>query len=86
MSVTIDISPQLVAQIEATWGEPVAQAAKEALAADGYRRGLLSLGQVAELLGASINDADGFLKARGIPLAYDMTDFEQDMAVLRGER
>jgi predicted HTH domain antitoxin len=86
MDVLLDISPGLAAQIEATYGESLARAAKEALAADGYRRGLLSLGQVAELLGTSINDADGFLKARGIPLAYDVTDFEHDLAVLRGDR
>jgi predicted HTH domain antitoxin len=82
MAITLDISPQLAAQIEAAWGEPVARAATEALAADGYRRRLLSLGQVAELLGVSINDADGFLKVRGIPAAYDVADFEHDLAML----
>ncbi len=84
MAVTLDIPPQLAAQLEAALGEPVARAAREALAADGYRRGLLSLGQVAELLNTSINEADGFLKDRGIPLNYDAADFEHDMAVLRG--
>lgn len=86
MAITLDISPHLASQIETAWGEPIARAATESLAADGYRRGLLSLGQVAELLGLSINDADGFLKARGIPLAFDVADFEHDLAVLRGER
>ena len=50
MAVKLEMSEELEAQIEAAWGEPVARAATELLAADGYRRGLLSLGQVAELL------------------------------------
>ena len=66
-------------------GRTVARAATKALAAEGYRRRLLSLGQVAELLGTSINDADGFLKDRGIPLAYDVADLEKDLAALRGD-
>jgi predicted HTH domain antitoxin len=82
MAITLDISPKLAAQIESAWGEPLGRVATEALAADGYRRGLLSLGQVAELLGTSIDGAGGFLKDRGIPLAYDMADFEHDLAVL----
>jgi|tagenome__1003787_1003787.scaffolds.fasta_scaffold19010828_2 predicted HTH domain antitoxin len=84
MAVTLDIPQKLADHIEAAWGESVSRAAAEALAAEGYRRRLLSLGQVAELLNTSINDAGGFLKDRGIPLNYDVADFESDMAVLRG--
>lgn len=52
--------------LESGWGDALPQKAKEALAVEGYRSGVLSAGEVAELLGLSINDADGFLKKRGL--------------------
>ena len=62
MPITIDIPKAIEEQLTAGWGVDLGRAAKEALAAEGYRAGVLSLGQVAELLGLSIDAADGFLK------------------------
>jgi len=82
MSVLVDIPKNLQQQLEAEWGD-LPRAAKEALAVESYRAGKLSLGQVAELLGLSINQADGFLKQRGIALPLSYEDFEHDRAELR---
>ncbi|HEY1378770.1 MAG TPA: UPF0175 family protein [Gemmataceae bacterium] len=82
MSITIDIPKAIEDQLTAGWGADLGRAAKEALAAEGYRAGVLSLGQVAELLGLSIDAADGFLKARGIPLPYTADDLDGDLAAL----
>ena len=57
--------------------------AREALIAEAYRKGKLSIGQAAHLLGFSINDAYGFMKQRGIAVNYTLSDFEADRASLR---
>ncbi len=58
------------------------QTAKEALAIELYREGKLSLGQVAEMLGLSVYQADGLLKQHGVELPYTVADFEHDGAAL----
>ena len=50
----------------------------EAFAIESYRQERLSLGQVAELLGLSIDEANAFLKQNGVPLNYDVEDMKQD--------
>jgi len=50
----------------------------EAFAIESYRSERLSLGQVAELLDISIDEANAFLKKRGVPLNYDFEDMERD--------
>jgi predicted HTH domain antitoxin len=82
MPITIDIPKAIEEQLAAGWGSDLPRAVKEALAAEGYRSGLLSVGQVAELLDRSIDAADGFLKSRGIPLPYAAEDLERDLASL----
>jgi predicted HTH domain antitoxin len=82
MPVTIDIPEKLAEQLEAAWGGDLAQAAKEALAVEGYRADKLSMGQVAALLDLSIDAADGFLKARGVDPKYTPDDLDRDVASL----
>jgi predicted HTH domain antitoxin len=79
MSVTVDLPKGLEEQLNAVWGGNLPRAMKEALAAEGYRNGKLSLGQVAALLETSINNADGFLKGRGIMSPYSMQDLTEDI-------
>jgi predicted HTH domain antitoxin len=50
----------------------------EAFAIEGYRSERLSLGQVAELLDFSIDEANEFLKKNRVPLNYDLEDMKQD--------
>ncbi len=50
----------------------------EAFAVENYRQEKLSLGQMAELLGFSIDQANEFLKNKRVPLNYTFQDLEND--------
>ena len=79
MSVTIDLPEEIAQQLQAHWGD-LSRRTLEALAIEGYRSLVLSLGQVAELLGLSTWEAEIFLKERGIDLPYTSEDIRQDLA------
>ena len=66
-SLTIALPTRIHQHLQAALGAELERKAQEALAVEGYRSGILSLGEIAEMLNFSINDADGFLKERGIP-------------------
>ena len=70
-------------KLREAFGQDFDDIAREALIAEAYRKGKLSIGQAARLLGLSINDAYGFMKQRGIAVNYTLTDFEADRASLR---
>lgn len=81
MEVRLTIPDHIVAQLQPNGGD-LGRRALEALALEGYRTEGLSLGQVAEMLSLSINEADSFLKERGIPLLSTLADFDHDRAAL----
>jgi len=81
MQVSLTIPDDIAAELEPE-GADLGRRALEALAIEGYRAEALSLGQVAEMLGLSINEADGFLKARGVELPARLEDFAHDGAAL----
>jgi predicted HTH domain antitoxin len=81
MQVSLTIPDDLAAELEPK-GADLGRRALEALAIDGYRAEVLSVGQVAEMLGLSINETDGFLKARGVELITSPEDFALDGAAL----
>ena len=81
MDVRVTIPDNIAAQLQPNGGD-LSRRALEALAVEGYRSGHLSLGQVAEMLGLSINLADGFLKEHSVPLLATKEDFEMDQAAL----
>jgi len=83
MDVIIHIPKGIEEHLEAAFGRDLAQAAREALAIEGYRTERLSLGQVAELLDVSTIEADQFLKERQVPLLYTIDDFERDRKALK---
>ena len=80
MSVTIDLPEEIARQLQAHWGD-LPRRALEALAIEGYRSVVLSLGQVAEILGLSIWETEIFLKERGVDLPYTSEDIRQDLAM-----
>jgi len=82
MTVTIAIPDRIEHQLRAEWGTDLSRRALEAVAIEGYRTGALSIGQVAETLGVSIYEADGFLKNHKIDLPLSIEEFEQDQAAL----
>ena len=54
----------------------------ESFAVESYRREELSLGQVAELLSLSVDQANALLKKRRVPLNYTYEDFEAEQNAL----
>ena len=81
MEVRLTIPDHIVSQLQLNGGE-LGRRALEALAIEGYRTEGLSLGQVADMLSLTINEADGFLKERGIPLLSTLADYDHDRATL----
>lgn len=76
MEVTISIPDKFVAAAGAS--ADVSRQMLEAFAIENYRQEKMSLGQIAELLELSIDEANAFLKKHRIPLNYDFNDLEQD--------
>ncbi len=58
MSLEIALPIHIEQHLQTEWGNEFPRRAAEALAIEGYRTGALSLGEVAEMLDFSINEAD----------------------------
>ncbi len=82
MRVTIEIPDELQQSLQDQFGQNLAAAAKEALAIAWYQAEKLSIGQVAELLGISVYDAEGLMKQHHIDAPYSLADFEHDRETL----
>lgn len=82
MSLEIVLPNHIEQHLQSEWGNEFPRRATEALAIEGYRTGALSLGEVAELLDFSINEADGFLKERGIFAIENLEEIEADTVTL----
>ncbi|MCE2924157.1 MAG: UPF0175 family protein [Phycisphaeraceae bacterium] len=78
MVVNIDVPAWLTDALAASTGQPIDVAAREALLIEAYRRRLLSVGKLAEILGINSTPADRWLADRGVPLNYDVQDLEAD--------
>jgi len=81
MEVRMNIPDHIAEQLQPNGGD-MSRLALEALAMEGYRREALSLGEVAELLGLSVYEADGFLKERGIESLLTSEDLEEQRTAL----
>lgn len=82
MSLTITLPDRIEQQLESTWGASLPRKVLESLAAEGYRSGALSTGEVAEMLGLSINETDGFLKDRGLYALESIEEINADSSAL----
>ncbi len=78
MRVTIEIPDELQKSLQDQLGENLASAAKETLAIAWYQAEKLSIGQVAELLGISVYDAEGLMKQHHVEAPYSLDDYEND--------
>lgn len=76
MEVTISIPDRFV--IGQAVGGDISRQMVEAYAIENYRQERMSLGQIAELLGFSIDEANGFLKKHNVPLNYGFDDLAED--------
>ncbi|RJP42121.1 MAG: hypothetical protein C4547_00730 [Phycisphaerales bacterium] len=79
--ITIDTEAE--SKLREVLGQDMDRIARDALVAEAYRRGRLSIGQAARLLDLSIDGAYGFMKDRGIPVNYTLADFDADCESLR---
>lgn len=77
-SITIALPSRVYRHLQAELGSQLERKTQEALAIEGYRLGILSLGEVAEILDLTVNDADGFLKKRGIQSLMTGEDVKND--------
>lgn len=83
MSVSIELPEDISLALQAGWGD-VPRRTLEAMAAEGYRSGALSGGQVRRMLGfQSQIEVHEFLQLHGVHLNYTEGDLEQDLATHR---
>jgi predicted HTH domain antitoxin len=82
MSLTITLPNRIRKHLELGWGDGFSRKASEAIAVEGYRTGVLSIGEIAEMLEISINDADGFLKERGLMVIESIEEIDIDSSNL----
>lgn len=82
MSLEVTLPSHIEQHLQTEWGSEFPRRAAEALAIEGYRTGALSLGEVAEMLDFSINEADGFLKERGVFAIESLEEIEADSRTL----
>lgn len=79
----ITIDHETESKLRQILGQDMDRIARDALVAEAYRTGKLSIGQAARLLGLSIHEAYGFMKERRIPISYGLDEFDADCAGLR---
>lgn len=83
MQITIDIPEDIADRLRAGSGDSLEQSAKESLLIEAYRRGFVSVGRLAEMLGMGVIEADRWLAERKIPINYSRSDLEADSQTLR---
>ena len=76
MEITVNIPDKFVPP--SVPDEELSRDLLEAYAIENYRKENLSLGQVAELLGLSIDETHSFLKSNKVNLNYDLDDLARD--------
>ena len=82
MQLTIDLPDAMQQSLQEQFGQNLADAAKEAVAVAWYQAEKLSIGQVAELLGISVDEAQGLMKQRRVVAPYSGEDFEHESDTL----
>lgn len=84
MGVTIELPDDAGVVLRNAFGEDLSRPALEAMAAEGYRTGKLTLYEVQKMLGHPDRWAtEVFLGSRGVNRNYDAGDLEADRESLR---
>lgn len=79
MDVAFSLPEDLARRLEEQWGD-LSRGALESVAAQGYRDGSLTLGEVRALLDHQTRmETEAFLKERGALLDYSEEELEQDL-------
>lgn len=63
-------------------GGAIARNLLERATLEAYRTGVISIGRLADILGVSIDEAHGFLKANETPINLNYEDIERGFEVL----
>jgi len=83
MKIAVELPEDIAKRLEGKWGD-LSQAAREAIAIEGYRSGVLSQSQVQRLLGlASRWEVDAILKRAGVYLEYTEEDLDRELEASR---
>jgi predicted HTH domain antitoxin len=82
MKVTIDIPDTMGQALCDQLGHDLEKAAKESLAIAWYQSEKISIGQVAEMLGLSVYQAEGLMKEHHVDSLYSLEDYEKGQATL----
>ena len=84
MDVAFSLPEDLAHRLEEQWGD-LSRGALESVAAQGYRDGSLTLGEVRSLLGHDTRmQTEAFLEEQGAMLSYSEKELEKDLeAALR---
>lgn len=80
MNVVVTIPDKFAADLSVR-GE-LSRQMLESFAVESYRRENLSLGQFAELLNLSIDEANALLKNLDVPLNYSLEDFRAEQTAI----
>lgn len=83
MTITLQIPTNIEESLAREWPD-VSAKAMEALAIEGYRDGVLSRGQVSEMLGLDVWGTEALLKNREAYLHYDLQDLDADRRANEG--
>lgn len=79
MDVAFSLPEDLARRLEKQWGD-LSRGALESVAAQGYRDGSLTLGDVRALLGHDTRmETEAFLRERGAFLDYSEEELERDL-------
>lgn len=82
MSVTLELDEATESLLREAFGDNLSQAAREALAAEGYRTGKLGEAQVRRLLGFDNRwDTEAWLAKNNLVM-YTLEDLEEDRKTL----
>ncbi|MCS6805137.1 MAG: UPF0175 family protein [Acidobacteriota bacterium] len=80
-NIAIELPEDIMRQLETQWPD-LPRRVVEAIAVEGYRSGVLTRGQVQQMLNLSYWETEAFLKERGAYLPYTEADLEQDREAL----
>ena len=79
MKIAVELPEDIAERLEDKWGD-LSEAAREAIAIEGYRSGALSQNQVQRMLGLTSRcEVDALLKRAGVYLEYTEEDLEREI-------
>ncbi len=82
MRITFDFPEDIADRLRTEAGGSLEQSARESLLIEAYRRGFVSVGRLAEMLGMGVIEADRWLAERHVPINYTREDLEADRKAL----